>query len=227
MSGTAPQPALDRPRTSGPARGPVEHLLHALNQPLTGLQCSMELAVAGPHPAAYYLRTLEEGLELVNRARVLVGALREIVDVQNVAFREVSLFRIDSLIREISSELEPVGLSKGIHLQVFAADPLFVNGSRSHLFSSLLRLLDAVLALSTDRDPVHVSATAEEEKACVMVSWTQQSGSSAPFSAAELGLLISRAAWERAGGTWARGTTGEAQTCILCMPLAHRHNRGE
>jgi len=220
MTGTAPQPAVVRPQASGPGRGPVEHLLHALNQPLTGLQCSMELAIAGPHPAAYYLRTLEEGLELVSRARVLVGALRQVVDVQDATFREVSLFRIDRLLREIGSELEPVALSKGMALQVFAAVPLFVHGSRSHMSNSLLRLLDSVLALAVENKAIHLSVTAEDGKACVMISWTPASASSTAFSTPELGMLISRAAWERAGGTWARGSSGENHTCILCMALA-------
>jgi len=55
-------------------------LLHALNQPLTGLQCSLELALVSPRPAEQYVRTLREGLELTGRMRVLVQAVRELAD---------------------------------------------------------------------------------------------------------------------------------------------------
>lgn len=227
MSGSAPR--LDAELSLAPdrSRAPIENLLHALNQPLTGLQCSMELAVAGPHPSEYYRRTLEEGLELVGRARALVGALREIVDLQDAKFREVSLFRIDSLVREIVAELGRVGMANGTHLQVFAAAPLSVYGSRTHISNVLLRLFDSVLALTAHGAPVNVAVTAEIDRACLMISWTQSAVASAPFSLPELGLLISQTGWERAGGTWARGVAAADHTFILCMPLASSQSSGE
>jgi hypothetical protein len=42
----------------------MEQLLHGLNQPLTGLQCSMEVALAAPRTVEYYTQRLREGLEL-------------------------------------------------------------------------------------------------------------------------------------------------------------------
>jgi hypothetical protein len=69
--------------TAGPiARTPLAQLLHALNQPLTGLQCSMEVALASPRTPEQYVHGLREGLELTERMRLLVGAIREVVDVE-------------------------------------------------------------------------------------------------------------------------------------------------
>src|SRR5271155_2287298 len=56
-------------------RSPLGQLLHALNQPLTGLQCSMEVALAAPRTPEQYARGLREGLELTERMRTLVEAI--------------------------------------------------------------------------------------------------------------------------------------------------------
>ena len=65
-----------------PGRSPLQHLLHALNQPLTGLHCSLELALAGQRTSEQYVRTLSEGLELAGRMTILVAAIRELVDTE-------------------------------------------------------------------------------------------------------------------------------------------------
>ena len=65
---------------AGAAR--LAQLLHALNQPLTGLQCSMEVALAGPRTLEQYVQGLREGLVLTERMRALVEAIREVADVE-------------------------------------------------------------------------------------------------------------------------------------------------
>src|ERR1700676_3753274 len=86
MSGAAPQLASPRATEILPrGRSPLAHLLHALNQPLTGLQCSMELALSGPRRPEECVRTLREGLELTERMRILVEAIRELTDSQPVS----------------------------------------------------------------------------------------------------------------------------------------------
>jgi hypothetical protein len=61
-------------------RSLLAHLIHALNQPLTGLQCSMEVALASPRQTEQYLNTLREGLTLTSRMRILVESIREVAD---------------------------------------------------------------------------------------------------------------------------------------------------
>ena len=136
MTGSAPQLALQHPRLD---RSPVDHLLHAINQPLTGLQCSLEIAVTGHHPAAYYLRTLREGLELVSRVRILVEALREAVDLRQTEWRENSLISIDALLNEISGDLQPVALSKGVFLKVNTTGQLLVFSNRLYISTLIFR----------------------------------------------------------------------------------------
>ncbi len=77
----AAQPPQNAASSAKPGvRSPLAELLHALNQPLTGLQCSMEVALAGPRTNEEYVQGLREGLVLTGRMRVLVEAIREVMD---------------------------------------------------------------------------------------------------------------------------------------------------
>src|SRR5579864_5175913 len=102
MSGAGVQLARDEAALNG--RTPLAHLLHALNQPLTGLQCSLELASAGPRPTDVYVRTVKEGLELVSRMRVLVEAIRELADTPPSTGEELIDFRLETLLFDAVAE---------------------------------------------------------------------------------------------------------------------------
>jgi hypothetical protein len=96
-SAPVPQPASGTlpPQNSSP----LTHLLHALNQPLTGLQCSLELAVAGPRRTEQYIRTLREGLELSARMRLLVEAIRELTDTSPTDADKSEIFLLNTLLQ--------------------------------------------------------------------------------------------------------------------------------
>src|SRR5277367_1520624 len=87
MNATGSQLAPSAAHPEAKHRGALAYLLHALNQPLTGLQCSLELAVAGPRRPEQYVRTLQESLELTLRMRLLVEAIRELTDDQEASVR--------------------------------------------------------------------------------------------------------------------------------------------
>ncbi|MGA9981266.1 MAG: hypothetical protein WBQ08_21785 [Candidatus Sulfotelmatobacter sp.] len=74
--------AEEIPGEVSPGRSPLQHMLHALKQPLTGLHCSLELALVGQRTPEQYARTLREGLELAERMSVLVAAIGELVENQ-------------------------------------------------------------------------------------------------------------------------------------------------
>src|SRR5947209_4877827 len=117
----AAQPARE---STGSGRSPLEQLLHGLNQPLTGLQCSMEVALASPRTADYYAQRLREGLELTERMRGLVNAIREVVDGERERARDndrvdatdTEMFELQTLLREVMDELQPVAEVKRVHV---------------------------------------------------------------------------------------------------------------
>ncbi len=217
-----PQFATDRgdARTTT-ERSPLAQLLHALNQPLTGLQCSLELAVAGPRPSEYYLRTLREGLELTARMRVLVEAIRELTDAQQCRWENPELIRLDALLHDTIDDLRPVAETKNVRMCLAVPAPLTVRNDRKHLESIVFRLLESALSLAQEGTSLRIATTAAQEHACLLVSWNRGPlPAQSPLSRQELGLLIAEAGWKRAGAQWAATTTEAMQTCSIRLPLA-------
>jgi len=221
MSSAGPQLVREAVQASPlKERSPLAHLLHALNQPLTGLQCSLELAVAVLRPADQYARSLREGLDLVSRIRVLVGAIREVADLQEIQIEGSVAISLDELLRETVRDLLPIAEAKGLRLGLKAADSLMVRGSQTVLNSVMFRFLESALTLSRENADFHVGAEAIQQHACVTVSWTPGAlPESSPYSPPELGLLIAQAGWEQMGGSWTQRQTEHSKTCTARIPL--------
>lgn len=223
MTGAGPRlAAVPGFRNEEKGRSPLAHLLHELNQPLTGLQCSMELAVAGPRPSDHYVRTLREGLELVSRMRDLVEALREVVQARETQIGTFALFHLDSLVSEVAVELEPIAAAESVRLIVLNSTPLPVHSHRVRVQRLVFRTLDSILSLTRKQCEMQVATVQEEDHACLMVTSTggSSTASLSPFSRPELGLLVAQAGWEAMGATWTLSTSGEDQNLVIRMPLA-------
>jgi hypothetical protein len=203
------------------SRSPLAQLLHALNQPLTGLQCSLELAVAGPRPADQYLRTLREGLELVARMRILVEALREVADSEASPGKEPAPLLLDALLQETVDDLLPVAKNGNVHISLVRSGPLPVRADRGALAALTFRWLECALSLAREGSDLHVVAVPESEYARLAISFTPgPPPEHSPFSRRELGMMIARAGWERAGAVWADTLADSTRTCTVQLPLA-------
>lgn len=221
MTGARPQFAPCPADNAGSkARSPLAHLLHALNQPLTGLQCSLELAVAGSRPTDQYIRTLREGLELTGRMRILVQATRELADFQRPDAEKPESFLLEPLLRDTVDELQPVAETKGVLLSLSGGTRLPVRAGRDRMAIVMFRFLESVLSLSRERTEMRIVVSRERERACLTVSWNQgPPPEHSPFSPPELGLLIAQAGWEQAGATWTLTQREAARTCTIGLPL--------
>jgi hypothetical protein len=228
MSGAKAQLAPERdPGTLPEGRTLVGYLLHALNQPLTGLQCSLELAVASPRSGEQYVRTLREGLDLVSRVRVLVEAIREVSDSRPTRPGENMAFQLEQPLLDVAMELQPVAEAKGVRIRIAAA-ALPVYADRCHLAALFFRLLESAISLSREKSDLQIVAAVERKDACLTFSWTQGTPPGhSPLSRPEIGLLVARAGWEQAGGTWIEIRTGATQSCTLRTPLALHSNAGD
>jgi signal transduction histidine kinase len=221
MNTTAIQLAPSPRGTALPqGRSPLAHLLHALNQPLTGLQCSLELAASGPRPTEQYVRTLRDGLELTNRMRMLVEALRELADLQSANADRAEAFPLDALLLDAVDELQPVAEARAVRVQVSVGDPLPVRADRPRLVSLLFRLLASALSLCREESDLKLVAGPQGDRACVTFSWRAgKVPEHSPFSRQELGLLIARAAWEQEGGEWTEDRTGSRESILLRLRM--------
>jgi signal transduction histidine kinase len=217
--------------TTPPGRSPLAHLLHALNQPLTGLQCSLELAVAGPRPIEQYVRALREGLELTGRMRILVEAIREVADTQPSNPEELEPVLLDQLLHTTATDLLPVAESRSVRLVFETLAPqnpaaenpagLPVYADRRSLASLLFRFLESALSLTREGSELRIAAAPEGQHASLVVAWNPgPPPEHSPFSRPEVGLLIARAGWEGAGAEWIHTRTESTETCTVRLPLA-------
>jgi hypothetical protein len=215
------------PELPSAGRSPLEQLLHGLNQPLTGLQCSMEVALASPRTAEYYARRLREGLELTGRMRMLVNAIREVVDregkgnaAEEAEEEDTQNVELQEILREVVDDLEPVAEVKRVHmmLQSDAGACSWVKGRRQELSSLIFRMVESVLSQAARGSALRIERGAGEgmgtEGAWFRIRW-QAGERGAELSAAELGLLVAQAGWEHAGAQWERVRTDTMETVTV------------
>lgn len=221
MSGAGSQLAAEPAGALPKARTALAHLLHALNQPLTGLQCSLELATAGVRSAEQHIRTLREGLELTARMRILVAAVRELADIEQFVAEPAEPWLLDALLREEMDDLLPVAEACKVRLLLANQSHLPVQADRGHLSRLLFRLLESVLSLAEEGSEVQVVTARERERGQLEISWTPGAPPEhSPFSTPELGLLIAQAGWERVGGEWSYSRGCATPICTIILSLA-------
>jgi hypothetical protein len=210
-------PELER---STQERNPLAYLIHALNQPLTGLQCSLELAVAGPRRAEQYVRTLRDGLQLTARMRILVEAMRELIETGGPKSQEAHPFELNLLLRDAVDDLLPVARERQIQISLMGGEAIEVGTSRQLLAALTFRLLDSALSLAEAGTELRLAARSEGEYACITASWVPGAlPEGSPFSRPELGMLVARAGWEQAAAEWTSTATDGRQSCTIRLPM--------
>ena len=217
MSGAATGLALQREARE---RDMLAHLLHALNQPLTGLQCSLELASSVPRSNGENVSTFREGLALTARMRILVEALRELVHSSEAA-DAVSDFHLDVELADCVDQLRPVAAATCVEFEVVSHDVLPIQADRNRIATVLLRTITAAVSLCQRASVLAIEAAAGSDSATVTISWTPGPAPEfSPFSRPELGLLIAQAAWESRGGRWTESRQDNRHTCTLQLSMA-------
>lgn len=202
-------------------RSALAHLLHALNQPLTGLQCSLELALVGHNPENY-VRAMRDGLELVERMRVLVEAIRELEDVEQGENDLLEIVPLELLLRQTAEELAPVAETKAIRFELRMEEPMNVRANRRKLGTLFFRLLDSLLSLAAAQSTLQMDSRTNSTESGLQIRWMEKPEplEHSPFSRPELGLLIARAGWVCAGGDWEMERSGPMQVLTLRLPRA-------
>jgi two-component system, OmpR family, sensor kinase len=221
MSASGSQIAPEKKNSVARDRSLLSHLLHALNQPLTGLQCSLELAVAGSRTCEQYIRTLRDGLELTARMRVLVEAIRELADSEQPESEVTEILSLDALVRETAEGLHPVAEAKQVQITLSGNASLPVRAGRQRLPAVIFRLLESALSLAEEESVLHIAMERQKENGRIVAGWNEAEPlpEYSPFSRPELGLLIASAGWKRAGGDWASERSGSLHTVTIRLPL--------
>jgi signal transduction histidine kinase len=225
--GVSPGPAQNPERSAGwpqkGARSVLAQLLHALNQPLTGLQCSMEVALATPRTVEQYVRSLREGLELTERMRILVEAIREVADIEAESGAQMEMIELKALLREVVDDLAPVakGNSVCMTLDCAGACSLQVKECRPIMAATVFRLVESALSLAATGTELRIEAGSPSSdlspELWIRLQWNGGRPRGA-FSRSELGLLIAQAGWERVGAHWDREKIETLETVTIRLP---------
>jgi signal transduction histidine kinase len=212
--------------------GLLGELLHALNQPLTGLQCSLEVALAVEQTPQEYRRFMREGLELTGRMRALVEALREVAEMEReppcrerAEEKAQDTLELGGRLREVMEDLRPVAESNQIRLtgnwDSACRAEVRLGLSASGMTSWLFRLLDSILGLAAAGGEMEVtlrrSSTAQE--VILEAAWTGAEAGS-EYSRPQLALIMARARVERSGGRWSRLRAGGRERVTVILPDA-------
>jgi signal transduction histidine kinase len=195
----------------------LAQLLHALSQPLTGLQCSMEVTLASPHPSERYVQCLREGLEFTERMRALVEAIREVTDAEQEN-KQTENVDLKSALRDAVEGLVPVAKSKSVDLVLNCALPevLSVKAERGRITRAVFRLLEAGLTLAERGSVLRVETGGAPSGGWVRVRW--QGEAPAASSRPELGLLMAQAGCERDGAEWKRERRENIESVTVHLP---------
>jgi len=221
-------------------RSPLAQLLHALNQPLTGLQCSMEVALATPRTPDQYVRGLREGLELTERMRALVEAIREVTDLEEEQKQTKDEKRetteLKTVLQETLDDLAPVAEVKNVRVafNCSATSPLAVRAERRRMAGTVFRFLESALSLAA-RGTVLLIETGEAEtagaetggapgRAWFRVRWHMGRPASS-FTGPELGLIVAQAGLEHTGAVWERERAETLETVTVRLPSATENGR--
>lgn len=189
----------------------LAQLLHALNQPLTGLQCSLELTLAGRGTPEQYIDCVRAGLELTERMRSLAGAMRELLEIEEAAAPAANELPfipptdLRSVLLEILGELQPVADTKGVRIALDCGS-LPVSAERRGLISVMFRVLESVLSLAAPASVLSIESNTGLAPACVRLRWSREKPAalSGEFSGPELGLILAQASLQHAGVEWKR-----------------------
>jgi signal transduction histidine kinase len=225
-------------------RSPLAQLLHALNQPLTGLQCSMEVALAGTRTPEQYRQGLRDGLALTERMRSLVEAIREVAD--GLDTDRPNGDRLDedrnqnpnemtdlaAILRETLNDLKPVAESKAIlmEMEFDCCLILMVRAQRQRLSGIAFRLLDSLLSLAAEGSAakvgkIKIEAGAAQTEEWLRIRWEANDEARQLSSRPELGLLVAQAGFERCGAEWQRLWDGKQETLSIRLPgISHKNS---
>ncbi|MFZ1010374.1 MAG: hypothetical protein WAN65_26280 [Candidatus Sulfotelmatobacter sp.] len=218
------------------SRSPLAQLLHALNQPLTGLQCSMEVALVGTRTPEQYRQGLRDGLELTERMRALVEAIREVADGldENKHQNPNEMTDLAAILRETVNDLRPVAESKAIctEIELDCSLILAMRAGRQRLGGIVFRLLDSVLSLAAEGSAVKFSTVKTKAGSAqtgdwLRIDWEAEENIEARHPAdsrPELGLLVAQAGFERCGAKWQRLCDGKQETISIMLPGISRKN---
>lgn len=203
-------PANARGRAAESTRDEQEsllpELLHALNQPLTALRCSLEMTLLQPRDSEEYRKRLRESLRLAEEITTLAGGIREMVEAERPSEHSQRV-DVSALLGTTVREFLPVAASTGVSLSLLCVPSLATRGDPYQFSKAFLYLLDFILSHSSKGDELTIQASRDGAEIDVALELTKRRALVAAIRAGKstaktyLAFLIARRIIEVEGGT--------------------------
>jgi len=205
-------------------------LLHALNQPVTGLQCLFEVGLLVPQSIDQHRLRLSEGLGLVGRLSRTALAMRALLDIQSSAELPCRL-NVGEQVKAITNELSPVAQADELHLDWSGVRKSEMTARPEQLRKAWFRTLSEILRQTARGGTVKLSVQAAKFDTYVQFHWP--SAEPAPLRTAgipegieeNLGWTLARLAFESEGGTWQVVHSGGETTLTVIFERRDRQNQ--
>jgi len=203
-------------------------LLHALSQPLTGLQCALELASAKPMEAEHYRRVLRDGLDLVGRMRILVQGMQDLDRIQRDCPHGSGELPLYSILQQTLADLMPVAETSRISLLLDCDPSLTIAANHAAFSQSIFRLIDSAISLSRSTANIYVRAQPAPQHLILSIQWEEiPAGEHETPSLADISLLLAQGELESTGATCEVRPDGSRTTFIVQVPLSRRANSND
>jgi len=204
-------PFEDSEKTSKLEQGSLlPELLHALNQPLTSLRCSLEVTLLQPRDSDEYRKRLRESLKLAEDITVLASGIRELIEVERPRLPPRAV-AFDKVLQSSVRELLPLADSQSVRVSLVCAPSLAALGDTQALSTAIIYFFSFLLSLSSRGDDLNIRAASEGAQIVLALELRKNSieiqkpsGSrlEKPGSArAYLRLLVARRIFEVDGGS--------------------------
>ncbi len=139
-------------------------LFHALNQPLTTLRCSLELALAQPRTPDEYRETLRLALAEAGQAAWLASGLRELIESDDPGEDREAL-EIEACLQQMVLDVLPLAESAGVRLSIQRSSAGWVLFEPRRLRQALFYLLEYVLSTAAKGATVRVEIRGRDGEA--------------------------------------------------------------
>jgi signal transduction histidine kinase len=149
-------------RQSSAERALISEIFHALSQPLTALQCSLDLALRRDRTWKQLRASVQTALDHAERLRQRLLLARAL----NAAFEpaETEIINFGELLGELHEEMAPLFESFGKRLELrICGEPVFVGGNKSRLRQALFVLIDYLLRYSASEEPLRMELSRSEQ----------------------------------------------------------------
>jgi signal transduction histidine kinase len=207
-------------------------LFHALNQPLTTLRCSLELAEQEPFGEEQYRCLVGASRERVEQVAELLGGLRELLDAEDPGAR-AEILDLGPFLQDAVAELVPVAEVREVKLALHYRSLAAVKAEPRRFRHALFHLLEGAIEAANPGSRLQMEVLVHGSQAVITLSSDRNSAEHPRQDLGEpvelagkrflwwrMALAIAARAFEAAGGTVVQASDGCQLTVQVRLPLA-------